>query len=598
VNGRLFRVLRAVVVGLLVWELVYVVAANAILRTKRLDHWVTGATKGLFLETGPAWSIWPGRVHARRVELHFEDYNIQFSVVVENAVVDIALWQLPTKTFHVTRLRGDGVRYLLRHKVQSARGHERRLAQYPRIAGYSDPPLFEGPHPPPLTDEQYNLWTIHLQDVDAQVSELWFLEVRFLGTGRVRGGFRLVPERNARTEPCTLALNGHLLVGPRTMASVLQGRIEAQLDEHDPRVVEGAAIFGKISFRTDLEARIPSLAFTELYAEKSAPHFSRGRGTLRMQTDLKHGIWNESTRIRYDTHDMTARLGPLVASGPTEWTAHIVRGGRDSRVELALDSAALKVSSLDAPAERAASTIGDLHAGVGATADLTRPIKLTSLRSRERVKLNVKDRQVSASMTMHARLSYDTEAHTGHLSELELDVPELSVSKGDKSQAIPGGIHARSERLSWREVEPLEWVGGLEADAESIEPLLPLLISSEIERGIASAIAQLGKSHVSLQADQGRSALQLQFAARSGKVEANGVLLKERNGEQPMCGRVFIHQDELGVGIVLYQGRAAVRPLVSPQWWRNGPPVESCGPEKIPPPIITHADGIHLPLSD
>ena len=174
-------------------------------------------------------------------------------------MVDIRLWQLPGKTFHLTRVRAEGVRYLFRHKVANTEGIERRLALYPKIAGFSDPPLFKEPKRPPLTDEQYNLWTIHLEDVDAGVKELWFLEYRFTGTGRAKGGFRLQPERDARTDWCSLTLDGALRVGEQTVASRLNGRIDVQLDRHDPRRVIGAQIFTKISFDADLRAAVAGL---------------------------------------------------------------------------------------------------------------------------------------------------------------------------------------------------------------------------------------------------------------------------------------------------------------------------------------------------
>ncbi|HMJ15580.1 MAG TPA: hypothetical protein VK524_29390, partial [Polyangiaceae bacterium] len=247
------------------FELIYVIAANLVLRTHLLDDQVTGATKGLFLKIGSGWTVLPGRVYVEGVELHFEDYNVQFSLTLDKATVDISLFQLPMKTFHLTRVRADGVRYLFRHRVHSAKGHERRLALYPKIPGYSDPPLYEGPPTPPLTDEQYDLWTIQLEDVEANAKELWFLEYRFTGRARARGGFRLEPERDAQTERCTLALDGALRVGPQTVASKLEGWLHAQLDRHDPRIVQGAKIFSKISVNTELDANIPDLEFTELY---------------------------------------------------------------------------------------------------------------------------------------------------------------------------------------------------------------------------------------------------------------------------------------------------------------------------------------------
>jgi hypothetical protein len=308
-NHRLRRVLVALGIAILSFEALYLIAANAILQTRSLDRWVTGATPDLMLKVGSGWTLLPGRVHVEDVELHFEDYNVQFALSVEAATVDISLWELPAKIFHLTRVRAHGASYRFRHKVSTAEGHEQRLAHYPKIASFSDPPLFVGPDLPPLSDADYNLWTIHLEDVDAYARELWFLEYRFTGRARAKGGFRLEPQRDAQTERCSLTFDGSLHVGSQTAASRLHGWLRAKLDRHDPRVVEGAQIFKKISVNTKLSASLPDLGFTEIYRERDGLELSGGKGTLHARVQLEHGAWMKNTELRYDTDSVRVARG-------------------------------------------------------------------------------------------------------------------------------------------------------------------------------------------------------------------------------------------------------------------------------------------------
>lgn len=620
-------VASSVILVLLGLELIYAVTANTILATKSLDHWLTGATPGLSLKIESGWTLWPGRVHVKSVELHFEDHNIQFSVSMDAAVVDLRLWQLPMKTFHLTRVRAEGVHCLLRHKVSDVEGIERRLALYPKIAGFSDPPLFKEPKAPPLTDKQYNLWTIHLEDVDAGVKELWFLEYRFTGAGRAKGGFRLEPERDARTDLCTLTLDGMLRVGEQTVASPLRGRIQAQLDRHDPRVVEGAKIFTKISFDTDLRATIPNLEFTDLYAEADGPHLSRGQGTLRARATLKHGGWMKPTQLRYETEAVTFSQEHLVVAGALALGADIVKGGKDSVMELSAASARLKASYLGSPKALEGPSVRDLRVVSGVSADLAREIRLISLDARIKAEvpqmrwinypLNSKElfaagsaranatlewaqgkpangkatlevtnasfdlveRTMQVSGSADAVLSYDPALQRGHFRRLGLDIPQLAVWAKSTWTPLPGGLHAHAERLGWQGLPPNRFQGRFELNSETIAPLVPLVISSAIVRSIATALVRLGKTHAVLEVDRTPAALVLNMQEfQSGDLRANGILRNQKDQPHP-CGRFLLTCTNLSVGIVVNGGETSIKPFVSSNWWRERPPTVSCGPE-------------------
>jgi hypothetical protein len=624
---RTLRQLASILlVALVVIELAYVIAANLILRTRSLDRWVTGATAGLSLKIDSGWTLWPARVHIKGLELHFEDYNVQFSVALDSAVVDLRLWQLPAKIFHVTRVRAEGVRYLLRHKVASAAGLERRLALYPKIPGYSDPPLFKGPHTPPLTDEQYNLWTIQLEDVDAGVKELWFLEYRFTGKGRARGGFRLEPERDARTQWCTLRLDGAMHAGEQTVATRLRGRIEAQLDRHDPRVVEGVQIFDKISFKTDLDADIPSLAFTELYATEDGPHLRGGRGELLARTDLRHGAWMKRTRLRYSTAALTVARERTIANGALELTAEIKKPGRDAELELGAVAPRTKFSFAGSPKAIDGPSMHQLRMTLGIAVNLTRETRPVSAEGRvaltapdlrwlnyplkagetftggrartsasfewnENTKARVKlaleledatfelaGKPLRSSGSADAVLVYDSQTQRGRFLRLAAELPRLDVGAKDAWKALPGGVQVRAERFGWHGLPPERFESRLVLDSETIEPLVPFVISSTIVRSIASALMRLGKTHAVIALDRSPAALQLNLEqARSGDVQAVGILLDPKGEEHP-CGRFFVSSSKLSVGVVLYRGETSVKPFVSSNWWRERPPTESCGP--------------------
>jgi hypothetical protein len=146
-------------------EILYLAAGNIALWAG-LPSKLVASSKDLKLTYRSGWTFWPGRVHVRDLTLRAKDHNVEFEVAVETATVSIALSDLFVKRFHATSLETTGTVWKMRHHVKSVTDKGLRLAAYPSIEGFPDPPLFPPVTSPPLTDENYNLWEIELENVD------------------------------------------------------------------------------------------------------------------------------------------------------------------------------------------------------------------------------------------------------------------------------------------------------------------------------------------------------------------------------------------------------------------------------------------------
>src|SRR5436190_14171891 len=240
-------VLAGVVAVLLGLELIYLIAANLVLHSSLIQRAVAGAD-GMHLEFDSAYSVLPGRANVRGLVLRVEDYNVQFQLSIEHGPLDVGLDELLHKRFHCYRVRADGVSFLMRHKLHEASGHGERLKDFPKIPGFSDPPLYRGAHPPPIPDSEYNLWEVRIEDVIAQAKELWFLEYRFRGDAEARGAFLIRPARFVHVDPAALDLrSGKLEVGAVPVARKVTGRLDVSLPALDVVHTEGAAVFDLIS---------------------------------------------------------------------------------------------------------------------------------------------------------------------------------------------------------------------------------------------------------------------------------------------------------------------------------------------------------------
>lgn len=297
-----------------------------------------------------AWSFWPGRVHVEGARITMQDRNVQFALVIDSVDVNIDLLAFTRRTFHATRVRGSGVSYRFRHRVEHESQHLPFVAALPPIPEFNDPPLREfGPAAAPLDEAHYNLWTIHIEDVDVTVRELWMQMMRYEGDAHVVGAFRLRPAKRLWVGPADLEFRGGgLTSGPYDVLRDMRGRLTVKVDDFDVEPVHGMEPFRFISARMKLAAAVANLDVANFLSEPS-PTFDLqdGSGLIDMDIAVDHGVFTPDTRLAYQTGHVgvdNAKLPfrldgeiDLFASGPTSEP-----GGH---LRLAIPRAALVIKS-------------------------------------------------------------------------------------------------------------------------------------------------------------------------------------------------------------------------------------------------------------
>ena len=271
-------------------ELTYVIGANAFLRSNGVVALVEAA-KGVKLDYASAYSVVPGHVHVERLRLRFEDYNVQFQVLVEKGTLDVGLTELVARKFHVYSLLADGVSFRMRHKSHGVGDNAERFAAYPKIEGFADPPLYQGAKPASTPDDQYDLWQVRIDDIVAHAKELWVLEYRYAGDAEARGSFLVQPERLVRVEPAALHIrSGALLVGSTPVARQIKGTIECSVPHLDVKNAVGLEVLHGISTKLDLNLVDGDARFLNVYgAPKHRPTIS-GPLSLSIHARVTRGI--------------------------------------------------------------------------------------------------------------------------------------------------------------------------------------------------------------------------------------------------------------------------------------------------------------------
>ncbi len=292
---RALKILGWVLVAL---ELVYLVGVNLFLNCNLLPIAFNGTSQvRATVESG--WSIIPERVHVRKVRVTFQDHNLQFAIEVDRAFLVVHLSELVHLTFHGSHLRGEGVSFRMRHRVDPWSKNEPAVGAFAPIPEFLAPAVFEAYVPEaPVSDAQYFLWTVHLDDVDVGVKEAWVQAFRYRGHGRARGQFELKPARWLWVGPASLELEpGVLSAGAYQVAQGLHGQIECTVHRFDVRVPEGMAVFRYISAHVRLASSDLDPQGYALFAGDNDPRVSSAGGSLEMDVATQHGVFTPQSRV-------------------------------------------------------------------------------------------------------------------------------------------------------------------------------------------------------------------------------------------------------------------------------------------------------------
>jgi len=297
---RWVRTIAFVFVGGL---LAYPVAANLILSLGGVQKMFEG-TDQVKLDFRRAWSFWPGHVHVEGVRLTMQDRNVQFSFDMARADVDVRLRELVHRTLHATKVRGDGIVFRFRHRIEPESAAAPSVAALPPIAEFEDPPLRHADAPTaPLDEAHYNLWTVHMDDVDVRAEELWAQMFRYQGKAHVRGAFRLRPAKRLWVGPAELTLtDGKLTTGPVDVLRGVQGSLSVKVDDFDTEPVHGMEPFQFIFAHLELEGQVPSLEAVNFLGGPSARfQLEDGSGAVEMDLAVDHGRFTAESRVSYRT---------------------------------------------------------------------------------------------------------------------------------------------------------------------------------------------------------------------------------------------------------------------------------------------------------
>lgn len=187
-------------------------------------------------EWDSAYSLWFAQVHTKGFVVRGTDSAVEWRITADEASTSFGITDFFQRRVHMHGTTAKGISVRVRFKVTAPTAEY--LAKLPPIEGLPDPPI-KPPEKPPLTDADYNLWSVAIDDFAAEdFRELWVDTVRFTdaGGGSVAGAFYFKPMRLLRVDPTEYTARlGKVETGATTIASDIHGTFGAHVVEFDPR---------------------------------------------------------------------------------------------------------------------------------------------------------------------------------------------------------------------------------------------------------------------------------------------------------------------------------------------------------------------------
>jgi len=322
---RLILLIFGVVGGV---ELVYLIAANVLLRTGLLRAIVNGSpapfalgagAADLRLEYRSAYSWLPGRVHVEGLVMRGRGETLEWRFALDRSDVTISLRGLLRRTFHATRVRSSGLAFRARLRLEPNDATPDAIAALPPITGFADPPLLSaGPAPPPLPDAKYDLWAVNLEDVDVEhVREVWIHSIRARGDTRVRGRWLFRPQRWLDVGPALVNANGvDFSDGKEVFAKGVRGSAGATVHPFDLRQLHGLAILDHVSYDGRLRGLAVMTAALRLLAPRSGVALKSCDLPFDARLVLIHGRVSAGTRGNTDAASCSLEAQRLALEAP------------------------------------------------------------------------------------------------------------------------------------------------------------------------------------------------------------------------------------------------------------------------------------------
>ncbi len=301
--SRRRKVLVWATVGLALAFLIYVAAANWLLRSETGQNWIASLSKRTRFHWQGAWTVVPGVVHLDALTVAGGNRQ-SWTIEAEDVDATVSLFSLISRQF-ATRRVSVGSLFV---RVEPADKAETRVSSGSPPA---TAPTSRGP----------GRWRIHLRGAEvAHFRGLQLGTTQLTGDGQVKGAFHYRVRGPMQFSDLVLDMpEATLRQGERLIAEIPVLRLQGDLAEFSPRGADLREVLEGLTAQVELEAHTRSLGFLNGYVGKATwLHFEGGTGDLEARLTLDRGTALPGSSLGFDGSELAAQvLDYRIAGTPT-----------------------------------------------------------------------------------------------------------------------------------------------------------------------------------------------------------------------------------------------------------------------------------------
>jgi hypothetical protein len=288
--------------------LLYVLVLNIFVATPLLRSLVTTHLgRDLHIDYRRAYSLVPGRIHVDGLALRGSDSHVEWLLTIDTATFDWHPFAMRKRTFYASRVLASGVEFRIRLLESTADPpHDLNV---PSIPGFENPPLKPIGPQTTVTDENYDLASVHLEGVDAEhVRLVWVDTLKVAGDAHLKARWEFRPLRRIGIGPAELAV-AKLEVGVGDQApfvTELSGRVEGTIEPYDIRQPVEEMI-RHMSAHAKVTAALQASELGDIVTFPAEVPPPRGHGALSIDGGLERGVLSLGSKASLEVPDLVLR---------------------------------------------------------------------------------------------------------------------------------------------------------------------------------------------------------------------------------------------------------------------------------------------------
>jgi len=363
---RLGRWLLAAAVALVVLEVLYVVAANAVLRSGWLADQINRKPEKMLIQWSSARTYLPGVVRVEDFSMRNQSRKVQFYMELREVRATISVLKLPFKTLRIRNANATDVDFRLRQRLDFVRPSETGSQEppkpitgsehFPEIPGLTNPPDPKPEDLYPRKKKRRSPWTIQLRgvDIDGDI-QVAVDRFRLEGDGHVGGAMTYKLRDSIRIRKANLDLRPtRLLVDSEIASDDLELEVRSRWEPFPAKGAKVPQIVGGVSGSFAIRGKIHRKGTVETQIVPGVTTI--GVGVLDMALELDHGALKPGTTLTLNSDDFDVRVMALDARGSATVTGATTRkdGADVTDVRVAFDRFSLVDASTSAVAAHGA----------------------------------------------------------------------------------------------------------------------------------------------------------------------------------------------------------------------------------------------------